>query len=427
MKDLYSRTKGLYIPSFFCMKIDSLSFGDNMTDREISLYVHEYIHFIQSFTTIHGLERINSDFATLMNMVNWIRDNANSIIHVPLSDDILNDLTKNNRSITQLTWGETEDINEFRIIGVSIDNESPIKIDNLRNVESAMITYILPSGEEGFCTFGAREIYEGMAYIIEQHITKDYEKSPDFPYNTAYKVAEFLYPQLSWDYRNILVVCDKALMSSNPGCEFINIIEWLRSIEFQPSTPDDLYKILECWETFDIDKQVKWLDMFVGYVEQVRYNLHTLLKDSYFESFHNWVDIIFDYAIELRTNEPMFWLDIVDFGEIRQNTYFQAIQHFAGAPLVETLKHEYYFIDPEGCYDSTCLVFMKVFHQIYSLLVNGDVSCSLMPWCNDSRNDVIVDSTCYKCPWKHPERNGELCTFKGIWQHWGLNDAKINE
>lgn len=70
MKDLFNRTCGIYIPSFFSMKIDSLSFGENMNDRELSLFVHEYIHFLQSFTTLHGLERINSDFCVLMNMIN---------------------------------------------------------------------------------------------------------------------------------------------------------------------------------------------------------------------------------------------------------------------------------------------------------------------------------------------------------------------
>ena len=37
MKDLFNRTCGIYIPSFFSMKIDSLSFGENMNDRELSL------------------------------------------------------------------------------------------------------------------------------------------------------------------------------------------------------------------------------------------------------------------------------------------------------------------------------------------------------------------------------------------------------
>ena len=73
MKDLNSRIDGLYIPSFFCMLIDSSTYDENMSDREISLFVHEYIHYLQNITTICGLERLKSDFAILVNMVNWIK------------------------------------------------------------------------------------------------------------------------------------------------------------------------------------------------------------------------------------------------------------------------------------------------------------------------------------------------------------------
>ena len=82
---------------------------------------------------------------------------------------------------------------------------------------------------------------------------------------------------------------------------------------------------------------------FKNYAEQVRYNLHSLLQDPYFDDYHKLVDTIFDYAIELRTNEPMFWLDIVDCGDVKNNTYFYAIRHFAGSPLIETAKHELFW------------------------------------------------------------------------------------
>ena len=98
MKDLYSRQEGVYIPSFFCMKIDSLSFDEDMSDRDLSLFVHEYIHFIQNITTLYGLERTNSDFGILINMINWIKGHKDSTIKVPLDETILNELTNLTRS-----------------------------------------------------------------------------------------------------------------------------------------------------------------------------------------------------------------------------------------------------------------------------------------------------------------------------------------
>ena len=154
---------------------------------------------------------------------------------------------------------------------------------------------------------------------------------------------------------------------------------------------------------------------------------YSIQNDEYFNDYHKWIDTIIKYAIKIRTHMPLFWIDIVDHGYVKCNNVFQSILHFAGAPLIETNKHEYHFITPNGCEDSTCLVYFKVFNQIFRILSMGDLQCNLMPWCHNPLNFVDVDSTCYKCPWNHPPKEGQLCTFKGIWQHWGLNNIKIGE
>lgn len=429
MIDLKSRLEGKYSFPFFGMKINSLTFGSTMSDKEISVFVHEYIHFLQSFSTYDGLTRINSDYTTLISMINWVKTHKELKINTPLTEDILGEVTRSNRILARLTWGESDDIMHFQIKDVFIDYDNPNIVDEYRSIEDVIITYIDEDlHTEGICSFAAREIYESMAYLIEQNITTDYDISPDFPYNSATKVAEFLYPPIVKDYRNILVICDKSLMSSNPGCEYIEIIKWLKSIEYTPTTPDELYYMLDAnWCTYNLDDRIYWLDNFKNYAEHVRYNLHSLLQDPYFDDYHKWVDTIFDYAIELRTNEPMFWLDIVDRGDVKNNTFLYAIRHFAGSPLIETAKHELFFQDPEDSVDSTCIIYMKVFEQIYNLFLYDERRCKLMPWCNDPRNTVTVDCTCHSCPWKHPENNGELCTFKGIWQHLGLNNVRFNE
>lgn len=423
MKDLNKSTFGLYLSSFFCMKIDALTYGESMTEREISLFIHEYVHFLQSFTTIYGIERIYSDFSILTNSANWIRTQDNSKVTVPLSEDILNDISRNGYLISKLVWGDTEDISHIQITNVVIDN---VQIDEQRQIESVCISYKDKNGDETCCTFGAREVYEGMAYLIEQYITKDYEYSPDHPYCTAEKVTNHICPYLLDDRRNLLVLCDKALMSSNPGPEFVRIIKWLKQVHYLPPTPDDLFYFLDSnWKTYDLYEEVGVLDAFVKRVVFVKANLHSLLQDELFSDYHIWLDALFDYAIDLRKTEPMFWLDIVDNGYVKDNLYFQAILRFAGSPLIETVKHEYFNVDPEGSY-SESMSFFRVFYQIFKLLVEGKTQCELMPWCNNNSNAVRIDETCYKCPWKHKEDNGELCPFKAIWQHWGLNGVEIS-
>ena len=376
MKDLNKSTFGLYLPSFFCMKINTSTYGEDMTDREISLFIHEYVHFLQSFTTIYGLERINSDFSVIINMVNWIKEQENNKIVIPLSEKNLNSTILNNDKISKLIWGDTEDINKLHINNLDIDI---IQIDSQRQVESVALSYRDEHGVETFCTFGAREIYEGIAYLLEQYITKNYEESPDHPYNTAIKVTNYLYPQLLNDNRNLLIICDKALMSSNPGAEYVRIVKWLNEIQFVPSNPDELFFFLDNnWDTYDLGHKTNLTDAFISRIELVKNNLHSLMQDEYFADYHKWLDVIFDYAIDLRKTEPMFWLDIVDNGYVKENRYFHAILHFAGSPLIETLKHEYFFVNPEGC-DTECISYFKVFNQIYKILAKGDTLCELMP------------------------------------------------
>ena len=422
MKDLNKSTLGLYLPSFFCMKIEALTYGEDMTEREISLFIHEYVHFLQSFTTIYGLERINTNFAVIANMINWIKEQGQKKIEVPISEEILNTIIFNNNKISKLTWGDNDDISNLYITNLDIDE---IQIDEQRYVESVALIYKDENGEESCCSFGAREINECMAYLMEQYITKDYEKSPDHPYNTTVKVTNFLYPQLLKDKRNLFVICDKALMSSNPGPEYVRIVKWLSDIKFIPSTPDELFFLLDMnWDSYDMGQKTNMLDAFVSRIRIVRNNLHSLIQDEHFTGYHTWLDTICDYAIDLRKTEPMFWLDIVDNGYVKDNTYFQAILHFAGSPLIETVKHEYFFVNPEGC-DTECVSYFKVFCQIFQLLSEGKSKCELMPWCHNSPKVVNINETCYNCPWRHEESNGELCPFKAIWQHWGLNPIEI--
>ena len=321
MKDLRSSLQGKYEPSFFNMKIDVMSYNENMSDREISLFLHEYIHYLQNITTTYGLERLLYDFAILCRMVEWLQKQNKADIYVPIPEDVLSELTKSNKKILDLTWGDTVDydIKEFQF--VSAEKLDSIRIDKQRSVDTICITYKNTTGEEDICTFGAREINESMAYLIERKMTRDYESSPVYPYETAQMVAKYIYPPLLDDYRNFLIVCDMALMSSNPGAEFFEIAKWLEKIGYTFDDPGELYRFLELnWDFNDMGHRMSYCNYYINRAEDVRNNLHILLQDEYFYDYHAWVDCIIDRAILLRKNNPLFWLDLAEQGYIKSNS-----------------------------------------------------------------------------------------------------------
>ena len=328
MKDLLSNS-GRYVPSFFMMKIDSEHFGNDMTDKDLSLFVHEYVHFLQSFTTVKGLERLTSDFWMLRRMVEYIKEQGKQNVSVPFNKDVLNELTRNNELIDTIAWGESRAdsfVDKIQLEDILVDTKT-FDIDGVRFMDTVTLTYIDAEGKEGVCSFGTRDINEGMAYLIEQLITKDYEHSPDCPYSTAKMVAEYYYPELVKDSRNIIALCDNALMFSNPGVEYVRMLQYMKEVSFLPQSPDEIYAFIESnWEVYDIDRSATTLDAFVLKVSEAREILHGCLSnDAYFDSYHQWVDFILDFAIYLRTFNPLFWLDVVDNGYVKENLYFNVL------------------------------------------------------------------------------------------------------
>lgn len=424
MKDLFSNS-GKYVPSFFMMNIDSEHFGNEMTDRELSLFVHEYVHFFQSFTTTKGLERLTSDFWVLRRMVDYIKEHGESI-SVPLDKKVLDEITRNNDLINTFSWGESGFVEKVQLNDVILDTNS-MYIDGVRKMDSVTLSYINVEGNEDMWTFGERDLYEGMAYLIEQLITKDYEHSPDCPYSTAKMVAEFYYPEFAKNPINIIALCDNALMFTNPGVEYVRMIQFMKEVSFLPQSPDEIYAFIESnWEVYDIDRSATTLDVFVLKVNEAKIILHGCLpNDTYFDSYHQWVDFILDFAIYLRTFNPLFWLDVVDNGYVKENLYFKTLLNSIGTPIVEIKKNECFSMNiMDERVDTYCLSYFRVFYQIYSLLTEGRLMCNLLPWCSAPRCATEPDKCCWNEPWNHCEKK-DLCPFVAIWNHWGLNGIQI--
>ena len=86
MTRLCSKTLGYYIPSFFEMHIDTNI--DDLTInqlpiRDMTILFHEYIHFLQDFTTFYGLSAIYTHSEYLHSVVNRIYSNGSTSFLVP--------------------------------------------------------------------------------------------------------------------------------------------------------------------------------------------------------------------------------------------------------------------------------------------------------------------------------------------------------
>lgn len=421
MKIFNSSNIGEYNSTFFAMKIDSADYNDSMTDKEMSIFVHEYIHFLQSVTTLYGIEQIDREIIKLSKFVDWMKGQPQGDIIVPIKEDIFSPLTADNLAISNFTWGDSEIIEKIEIRTISTDEDSPKRFDNQRSI----VSVYLEINEDGICSFGAREIIEGMAYALESIITKDYTKSPDHPYSTALKVAKFIYPELIIDIRNFLVICDKSLLGSNPGFEYVSILRWLKEENYILKSPEDLFAKLENWQTFDVEGPTHWSEVYISDTTRLAENLKKLLVDDFFAGYWEWIDALFTHAINLRIYDPLFWIHIADGGYVRNNYCFQNIYSIFGSPIIETSSNNYFVGEAYGCTDTMSIIYFKAFQQILSMLSEADFCCKLKPWCGNPNNPVIVDISCKECPWNHPIQNNEFCTVAGIWHAFGLDGYRL--
>lgn len=102
---------GYYIPTFFEMQVDSTD--DNMiiskmSDIDATILFHEYIHFLQDFTTYYGLNNLYVQSEYIHSVVNRIYK-TNKQFAVPFEITDNNDNLLLNQQICNLTAGDTDE------------------------------------------------------------------------------------------------------------------------------------------------------------------------------------------------------------------------------------------------------------------------------------------------------------------------------
>ena len=168
--------KCYYSPAFFRMKIDVPVPMDSLldiTDGTFSLYLHEYIHFLQDISTIYGLMNISTISYYIQDVTYRISKSgmANFDVPVPLVNDG-RDFGFRNFKLLPIYIGTA--INPKRktiqIIGYQKNKhlwgDAPSEV-----IDVILVTAInADSGEEFQFQLGGNHITEGMAYLSERMV-----------------------------------------------------------------------------------------------------------------------------------------------------------------------------------------------------------------------------------------------------------------
>ncbi|UKB79557.1 hypothetical protein [Chryseobacterium sp. MEBOG07] len=425
--------KCYYRPAFFQIKIDlpvDLGNLQEATDATLSLYLHEYIHFIQDLSTIYGLMNISTINYYLQDCAARISKQEEKGFEVPQKLVKRDDFGYLNFNLSPIYLGSDINPKYKKITYLSYQKEQK-KVDN--NDIDTIIIYFRDeiSGVEKKIYLGGKIITEGMAYLAERYI---YEKIlaeqninipvDEYPYCLVEKIANSIYPEIAEDII-LIAICDCCLMTYHPGLSFIRAITFLKQqnfIENNADNPDFIEELYSILEAYLKGSHVS----FEVILEDVRASIKKSFKADILEENNQWIDIIFNRIKSARTTRPPFIVDFLQFGELKNNQFFSIVHKSLGSPLVLNSENIATITLPTGFTPTSFHPYLFwAINQTLRIFSKPTTSpCEMKDFCKKSNKisdpNIIVDKRCDTEPWtRYNDRN--LCPMGIMWKHWGLS------
>ena len=434
MREQLNTTLGFYRPTFFKMQVNHSADLTNLnllSDIPSAIYLHEYIHFLQDITTTYGFTNI-STVVDYIKYVNELAINGTSrTFTVPVTPrpSPANDVSFNLKLKKEYV-GSVDDILTATVSYVTKQTKTITLKNGNVNLDTIIVDYLDNNGQKCFHQFGSHCIVESMAFMIENSIYPNLlEPTPDFPYKSAQKVIEFEYPTFLHNPLNALALCDASLGTFNPGEFFFTMLSKMKSENYLPPTPEDVYRYCASNVSFNFNGAINFNQLLLSTSASASSQLCDYFTTSIFGDNRYWINNTIATAVDLRLTNPFFILEIARGGRIQTNIPFMSVFKKLGSPMVTNLNDEGTFYSPLQSSLNIKPEYMWAISQVYGLymkpLVNNPRKCELKLWCQAScYSQNITDYTntnCYNSPWLRIT-DPQLCSFASIWKTWGLEN-----
>lgn len=434
MREQLNTTLGFYRPSFFKMQVnltDDLKDLNILADIPSAIYLHEYIHFLQDITTTYGYTNISTvvDFIKYVN--EFARGGTSRTFTVPVSPrpSPTNEVFFNLKLKKEYV-GSGNDVTTANISAVTKQPKTITLKNGNVNLDNIVIDYLDRGGNKLFHHFGSHCIIESMAYMIENSIYPNLlAPTPDFPYKSAQKVIEFEYPQFLHNPLNALALCDVSLGTFNPGEFFYSMLLKMKSQNYLPPTPEDVYRYCSSNITFNFNGSTTLNQLLLSTSTVASSQLCDYFTTLIFGDNKTWINYTIATAVNLRMTNPFFILDIARGGKIQSNIPFMQVFTKMGTPMVSNLNNKGTFFSPLQNTHDIKPEYLWAISQIYGLyikpLTSNPKKCELKEWCKEScvaqGKPNFTNTNCYDSPWLRVT-DAELCSFATIWKTWGLEN-----
>ncbi len=430
---LKDTTLGWYEPSFFKLHIatdETLDNLDALSYQSKSVFIHEYVHYLQDITTSFGLINI-------CNIVNIQKAINSHIRQQPVSFDI------------PLIWEDTHP--EVEQISLSFDaywgGQGDSKYDSFSFIEGFcvrdsfvegfeteipyLVVKYIRCGKKEECVFGAFELMESMAHSIENML---FEKvsAPEYPYKFVRNIVQHIYPEYADDVVFQVIMSDIALNTYHPGKFFYEMLSRLAKDKFRYVSYRDLYDYANDYKFNDKNgKKFTFYSLFEKSAKDAAESFADYYTIPNFDDVRTWGNRVIANAIKLKRDDPYYWISILEKPTKleRVTAFSKTFLPIFGTPLLANNLDDYLFFQTDlfqGDIDNlSSLLGIK---EIQEYVRGKKNSCSLQGFCNKT-NPAMSMMNC-KYPWKVFEGKDSskvvLCPFTMMLKAWEIYDKKPN-
>jgi len=412
-----NRLLGYYLPAFFFIDISTDEKLDNLDllpDRDKSTLYHEYVHFLQDLTTTFGLTNIINSVDIQKAINAKTRESGKSSFETPISFETFYDVETYSNLNEMFLGTNQSDFSENSVI-ISIDFLKNDIIPDFEDKPYVSVNYIT-SGQKGSFELGAVVVMESMAYLIESSLYDDVNP-PIYPYRIVERIINFEYPELGKDIVNIVMLCDYALNTPDPGrflIEFLRLLKANGILQYQ-----DFYKTLKKYTFSSLDKErYTVFSLFEKRSELAKQQLEAYFTIDLYEDNNKWISILLSSTSKFKLENFNFWVDILSqpTQEQRRNEFNRMISNF-GYPLLSNNNQEISFYHPQII--PKYIVAFKAINEVREVMMGRQIECNMQTYCKQNQED-ITNKYC-KTPWRKGSED-PLCPFGQIIKMWGIHE-----
>lgn len=393
----------------------NLDFG-KMSVRDFASLVHEYVHYLQHFHTLYGLN-LCSGFNAIFSIYREYFEQHNKF-YIPL----FLPLDKSTAQFKE-NHGRIHGDEECKFYNVDEVEVSPLSINEAKKNNTAVSIGVYDftnnqADENGF-KFGYCCVIEGMAHLIQQKINPQIHHQ-EIKYLAIQHICNnYCKKEIAQNTNLVISACVCALMFKNPGVAFFDVLDYIS----QSNITDGRYLFSSFIRDSNILYQRKRQTVAAAvsaFLSRLEKSL-TLATGTDLDYYKKVIDNC-KYYIQNDRN-PI--IDLVYEFDLSNRTFLYKLFDICGYPTIEDNSTYYPPLNADGKPYIECAALLGKELIIKRIQATQTTICpGFERFCKNKQytNDDPITPECQCEQWK---RNGPPCLMSAAFHYYKLDNHTI--